>query len=55
MREPRDHDGRTRPAMGAVGNGAFVISWESTGQDGDGCAIFAQRFDANGMPLDVGQ
>ncbi|MAT15729.1 MAG: hypothetical protein CMJ46_10735, partial [Planctomyces sp.] len=29
-------------------NGDFLVSWTSTGQDGDGMGIFAQRFDANG-------
>jgi hypothetical protein len=31
-------------------NGAFVLAWESTGQDGSGTGIFGQRFDSAGLP-----
>ncbi|GAI58892.1 unnamed protein product, partial [marine sediment metagenome] len=34
-------------AMNAVGN--FVVTWQS--KDGNDWDIFAQRFDANGLPL----
>jgi len=36
-------------AMDAAGN--FVVAWTSTGQDGDGDGVFAQRFDADQQPL----
>ena len=36
-------------AMGATGGGGFVISWSSTGQDGDAGGIYARRFDAHGL------
>ena len=46
-----------QPALGG-GDQVLVIAWEScptgapaTGQDGDGCGIFARRFDASGTPL----
>ena len=46
-----------RPEMGAA-VGIAVLVWEScplgaqpTGQDGDGCGIFARRFEATGTPL----
>ena len=30
-------------------NGNFVVVWQSTGQDGSGTGLFAQRFDASGL------
>ena len=33
------------------GGGNFVVVWGSTGQDGDGIGIFAQRFDNSGTPV----
>jgi hypothetical protein len=30
--------------------GSFVVVWWSTGQDGDGYGVFAQRYDASGAP-----
>jgi hypothetical protein len=36
-------------AMDKEGN--FVITWESSHQDGDGKGIFAQRFDKEGLPI----
>ncbi len=35
-------------AMSASGN--FLISWSSAGQDGDGFGIYAQRYNAAGVP-----
>ncbi|SFE19455.1 DUF4347 domain-containing protein [Nitrosomonas sp. Nm166] len=37
------------PSMTALANGGFVVSWESSGQDGSGKGIYAQRYDANGV------
>jgi hypothetical protein len=31
--------------------GQYVIAWESSGQDGNGYGVYAQRFDANGVKL----
>src|SRR5262249_28847107 len=35
-------------AMSAAG--AFVVSWSSQGQDGDGWGVYAQRFFTTGLP-----
>jgi hypothetical protein len=48
-----------QPAIGAGSDGTVVLAWEScpaggipeAGQDGDGCGIFARRFEADGSPL----
>ena len=36
------------PAVTALRNGGFVVTWQSNGQDGDGYGIFGQRFDSHG-------
>ncbi len=35
--------------MAALPDGGFVISWSSENQDGSGCGIYGQRFNAVGM------
>jgi hypothetical protein len=40
-----------RPAVGADASGAFVVVWESVGQDGELSGIFAQRYDSSGAPV----
>lgn len=40
------------PAIAALNNGGFVISWASEGQDGSALGIYAQRFDVNGNSID---
>ena len=30
-------------------SGAYVVSWNSAGQDGSGDGIYARRYDANGV------
>lgn len=35
----------------ALDDGGFVVSWESDGQDGSDSGIYAQRYDANGIPF----
>src|SRR5437867_1763175 len=37
------------PDMGAQGEGAFVVVWESFGQDGSGGGMYAQRYNAAGV------
>ncbi|MEB3342272.1 DUF4347 domain-containing protein [Okeania sp.] len=37
-----------RPAVTALPNGGFVVTWDSVGQDGSGNGIYGQRYDANG-------
>ena len=39
---------QSQPALAALPNGGFVATWESYGQDGNGDAVIAQRFDASG-------
>jgi hypothetical protein len=33
---------------GMAGDGAFVVAWQSQGNDGNGYGIFGQTFDSNG-------
>ena len=40
-----------RPSVAIDNSGAFVVAWESAGQDGDGAGVFARRFDGLGVPL----
>ena len=45
---------RTRGSHDAVGvdaNGNYVVVWTSDAQDGSGSGIFAQRYNARGLPL----
>jgi phosphoheptose isomerase len=39
-----------RPAVAMGGGGAFVVAWDSNGQDGSGYGIFARRFNSAGAP-----
>jgi hypothetical protein len=39
---------QTKPDVAVAGNGNFVITWLSYGQDGGGAGIFAQHFAADG-------
>lgn len=39
------------PVIAMNATGAFVIAWQSSGQDGDGYGVYAQRFSAAGSPL----
>jgi hypothetical protein len=38
-----------QPSVASDANGNFVVVWESTGQDGSGDGVFAQRHDASGV------
>jgi hypothetical protein len=44
-----------RPAVAALGNGGFVVVWDSRDQDARGYSVFGRRFRANGTPLGAGQ
>jgi lysophospholipase L1-like esterase len=44
---------QSRPGMSALANGGFVITWQSSGQDGSGTGIYGQRYDALGQPVGV--
>ena len=39
------------PTVAMNGAGNFVVTWNSSGQDGDLVGIYAQRYDANGSPI----
>jgi VCBS repeat-containing protein len=39
---------QTNPAIEALADGGFIISWESAGQDGSGKGIYVQRYDSSG-------
>jgi len=41
-------DQQFTPAVAALSNGGFVVTWGSQGQDGSGHGIYAQRYDAAG-------
>ena len=38
------------PAVATDGSGDFVVTWESTGQDGSVEGVFGRRFDSSGAP-----
>ena len=38
-------------SVAADGSGAFVVAWESAGQDGNYSGIYAQRYSASGAPV----
>jgi RTX calcium-binding nonapeptide repeat (4 copies) len=40
---------QNHPAVAALTNGGFVVTWSSFGQDGSGDSVYAQRFDASGI------
>jgi hypothetical protein len=40
-----------RPDVAAYGDGAFVVVWESDGEDGSYTAVVAQRYASSGAPL----
>ena len=39
------------PAVTALADGGFVITWTSDGQDGSGYGVYAQRYDAAGVAV----
>ncbi len=41
---------QTAPAIAVGADGAFVVVWQSEGQDGDGTSVHGRRFDAGGAP-----
>ncbi|MBX3641429.1 MAG: hypothetical protein KF888_13210 [Nitrosomonas sp.] len=41
-------DFQGRSSIAALIDGGFVVSWASSGQDGDGFGIYAQRYDTGG-------
>jgi hypothetical protein len=41
---------QSRPSIAGDGTGAFVVTWQSFGQDGNQYGVFGQRFTSAGMP-----
>ena len=41
-------DGQDSPDIASLGDGGFVVIWESEDQDGSDAGVFGQRFDSNG-------
>lgn len=39
------------PAIGALDDGGYIITWSSFGQDGSGFGVYAQRFNASGVAV----
>jgi hypothetical protein len=39
------------PSVAVAPDGSFVITWQSSGQDGSGWGVYAQRYDSNGNRL----
>ena len=44
-------DSQRYPAITSLKDGGFVVSWESSGQDGDSSGIFAHRYNAAGYEV----
>jgi len=42
---------QAEPTVAALADGGFVVIWTSTGQDGSGYGVFAQRYAADGTPI----
>jgi hypothetical protein len=39
---------QSQPAIAALGNGGFVVVWQSSSQDGSGLGVYGQRYSATG-------
>ena len=39
------------PSVTGLRDGGFVVTWESSGQDGDGYGIYGRRYDVNGSAM----
>lgn len=44
---------QSAPAVARGVDGSFVVTWQSDNQDGDGYGIYAQRYGADGLPIDA--
>ena len=40
---------QNNPAVAIDADGDFVVTWQSSDQDGDGNGIYAQRYNASGV------
>jgi hypothetical protein len=45
------NDSQTSPTVTGLADGGYVITWTSTGQDGSGFGIYAQRFNASDVAV----
>ena len=43
--------GHAGPAVALAGNGEYVVTWSSEGQDGSDFGVFGQRYSISGAPL----
>ncbi|VVO24862.1 hypothetical protein PS723_04515 [Pseudomonas fluorescens] len=39
------------PSVAALADGGYIVSWMSSGQDGSGAGVFAQRYDSSGSVM----
>ena len=46
----QDHQGS--PGIAALSDGGWLVTWQSYGQDGSGYGVYAQRYVADGSPVD---
>ena len=44
-------DDQTYPCLSSDGSGNFVITWQSHNQDASGWGVYAQRYNAQGVPV----
>lgn len=42
---------QSNPAVAALDNGRFVITWDSLGQDGSGFGVYKQVYNSSGVPV----
>lgn len=45
------HSTQNQPSIAALGDGGFVVTWQSNGQDGDLYGVFAQRYASDGTTV----
>jgi len=41
---------QTKPRTASLGDGRFLVAWQSSNQDGHSYGVFAQRYDSDGTP-----
>jgi hypothetical protein len=44
-------EGQHQPAIASLSGGGFIITWASSGQDGDGYGIYGQRYNGSGSAV----
>ena len=43
---------QNHPSVTSLSNGGFVVTWTSSGQDGDSSGVYGQRYDSSGNTVD---